>query len=206
MNRCPDNSEWVLWAADEVSPDRRRTLDAHLATCDECRRESAGVARGMTALSSICTAAPGADAMASLRRRLAEAKAKKAAQPKILVFLGQYRWATAAAAVLIVAMGVFIAIPHNQQVLHHPGFMAPVATNVHGNAAVRSDADVQLDLAKLTQAVEMLEAADGLASADLTPTHAAPTNAAPATKTAPEDPYLDEFDQILETLQAEMDT
>jgi len=187
MSRCPDNSEWVLWAADEVSPDRRRTLELHRAACAACRRESASVARGLTALGHMDRAVePRAEALASLRRRLADARAEKAARPSVLVFLYSHRWAAAAAAVFVLAFLVWTALPG-----------APVTHMI----VFKSDAQVQEDLAKITVSVDMLEFAEGLAVTEFVPAHPGPAQPA-----APDDMYMDEFDQLMDALQAEMDT
>jgi anti-sigma factor RsiW len=186
MNRCPDNSEWVLWAADEVTPDRRRELDAHRTTCEACRRESASLARGLKALAHVVpVAAPSVDAMRMLRQRLAAEKTKKDARPRILTFFHQYRWAAAAAAVLVVAFVAFTALPHQ------PVVVTPVAKVVKVNDVKdwRTDADVQMDLAKITAGIELLETTESLASIEPAPTHAAP-----AKMTTPEEPAVDDPD------------
>jgi anti-sigma factor RsiW len=183
MNRCPDNSEWVLWAADEVTPDRRRELDAHRATCEACRRESASLSRGMTALAHVSpVVAPSADAMRMLRQRLAVEKAKKAAQPWILTFFHQHRGAAAAAAVLVVAFVVFMAVPQ------HPGSVQ-LASNNNITKDWPTDAYVQMELAKITAGVELLETTDSLAALDV-----APPYAAPAKVTTPDEPAVDDPD------------
>jgi len=190
MTRCPDNSEWVLWGADEVTPDRHRELDAHRATCDACRRESASVARGMTALARMDrTVEPRAEAMVSLRRRMAEVRAEKAARPRVLTFLYSHRWSAAAAAVFVMAFVAWTAVAPPT----HPTDTVAVK--------VRTDAQVQEDLARIAASLEMLESADSAVAMELTPAHPAP-----AQPLDTEDPYMDEFEQLMDALEAETDT
>jgi hypothetical protein len=184
MNRCPDNSEWVLWAADEVEPELRRRLEAHRAVCGDCRRESAAVARGLGALGCLSAAEPRAEAMVALRRKLEAAAQKRAATPRVIRLFNRHRWAASAAAVFVLAIGVWSFIPRaEQQIIILP----------------RSDVQVQDDLTRITADIMMLETADSVAIHELAPVR--PT-VDPATVPNPD---VDEFDMLMDALQAEMD-
>jgi len=105
MTRCPDSTDWVLYAADELPADRREDLDRHLSACETCRRELAEVRRGLAALDALEPAPPlRAEALASLRRRLA-AEAERRSAPRRRHH--PLRWvgaAAAAAAAAVVAL------------------------------------------------------------------------------------------------------
>jgi anti-sigma factor RsiW len=180
MSHCPENTEWVLYATDELPPRRRRALDAHLAGCGACRREIADIARGMKALSALDRQpAPPARAMESLRRSLRVAAAHKVAQPSILAFIRPYRWA-AAAAVVLLAVSVWVLLP--------PGGNQPALS-------VMTDVQVQEELAEITAGVEILESGMGSLTVD----------AAPIRQQDPDDPTMDELDQFLDSIWAEID-
>ena len=111
MNRCPDKTQWVLYAADELPTRERRALQDHLDTCEACRRELEAVARGLSALDALGTApAVRPAALETLRRRLAVAAAHKATRPGILARLYRARW-VAAAAIIVVAALVYSFFP-----------------------------------------------------------------------------------------------
>jgi anti-sigma-K factor RskA len=111
MNRCPDKTQWVLYAAGEVSDRLRRRLRAHLAACADCRREQEAVARGLSALGALDPEpAVRPEVLETLRRRLAVAAAHRAVRPTLLVTVYRYRW-VAAAAVLIAAAVAYALLP-----------------------------------------------------------------------------------------------
>ncbi|MBM4017620.1 MAG: hypothetical protein FJ288_04700 [Planctomycetes bacterium] len=177
---CPRNEEWVLYAAEELPARRRRALASHLAGCPACRREAAAVSRGLAALAAIEAPGLGAEAEASLRRRLAAAHRP----PAVIRFLWRHRWSAAAAALVLLAVGAWMLAPPTSPTPAHP---AP--------GTWLTDVQVQAELAEIAAGVEILEAgADG--------------QVADATMPAPEtngDWLLDEIDRFLEQLRAEIE-
>ncbi|MFO8013218.1 MAG: zf-HC2 domain-containing protein [Phycisphaerae bacterium] len=106
MTRCPEPTEWVLYAADELPAPRRAELDRHLAACDACRREVDGLRRGFEALDVLEAAPPlRAEALAAVRRRLADDAAPRG-KPRARRRYHPLRWlgAAAAAAAAVVAL------------------------------------------------------------------------------------------------------
>jgi anti-sigma factor RsiW len=180
MSRCPENTQWVLYAADELPPRTRRALEAHLARCEACRREAASVARGMTALAALDREPPvPAQAMETLRRRLRVAAAHKVAQPSILAVIRPYRWAAAAAIILLAAFAWMLVPPPVNPAVPTPWI---------------SDVQVQEEIAEITVGVEMLESSMNGLTAD----------AAPVRPQDADDPALDDLDQFLEGIWAEI--
>jgi len=113
MTRCPDTTDWVLYAAGETPPDRLAALQAHLETCPACRDELAGLRRGLEALEALDPTPPlRAEALASLRDRLAaERKAvRPAVRPRRKVF--RYGWVAAAAAAAATILITVLSTPH----------------------------------------------------------------------------------------------
>jgi anti-sigma factor RsiW len=185
MNRCPDHSEWVLWAADETTPERRRELEAHRAACDDCRRQSAAVARGLGALAFLESGAtPSPDAMRALRGKLHAVAAKRAATPRVILFLNRHHWAASAAAVFVLAIGVWTFMPHTA--------VPPSILIIHHNLP-RTDVQLQDELARISADLELMEAADLVVTNDLGP--ARPT-VAPAKPATMPDSELDDMDTI----------
>lgn len=153
MKTCPDNSERLLYAADELPAARRRAFESHLAACDACRAETAALVRGLTLLHDLPEApAPRPEMTASLRRRLALAADERAAQPRFFRITQPARWA-AAAAVLVAAVMAFVLWPKPD---------ATTTPQAEPAQAIRwvDDLHVQDELAEITAGIEMLEAAD----------------------------------------------
>jgi len=113
MTSCPDVTEWILYAADEVSAPRREELARHLSACDACRRELDRLQRGFEALETLEAPPPlRAEALHTLRRRLAAEGQRRSRQHRRLRAL---RWfGAAAAAAAVVAVAVFLP-PEPQQ-------------------------------------------------------------------------------------------
>ena len=112
MNRCPEQSEWVLYAAVELPAPRRDVLQPHLESCAACREEMAAVSRGLASL-AVLDREPALRprAAAVLRGRLADAAERRAARPWILTFVSRHRWAAAAAVILWVTLAAAIFAP-----------------------------------------------------------------------------------------------
>ncbi|MBE3070984.1 MAG: zf-HC2 domain-containing protein [Acidobacteria bacterium] len=152
MNRCPDNTDWVLYAAGELDEPRRAALAAHLDGCDACRAEVAALARGLTALDALeREPAMRPEAFEALRRRLGVAAAHAAARPRARTILYRYRW-VAAAAVLVAAAVVYSLLPATNQ--------TPVR-----HQWLDEDQFVS-ELAEITAGVEILEIGDYTVAAD----------------------------------------
>jgi hypothetical protein len=164
---CPNETEWVLYAAGELPAARHSELQTHLTACDACRRQARAMARGLKALETLDRDAPmRAEAMEAVRRRLRVAAAHpQPARPTVLSIFRRWGWAAAAAAVLVGAMilsnqptpqiNVVQPPPKKQVPKKTPD--APVA-NV--NVDFPRDSQIQEELAELTATVEMLELAD----------------------------------------------
>lgn len=175
---CPNNTQWVLYAAGEVPPGRRLAMESHLAACDACRREAADLQKGLAALGALAAPALRPEAVAALRSRLSRAPRR----PAVVVFLRQRRWAVAAAAVVVLALGAWAIVPSLMQA---PG--SPAASWV-------TDAHLQEELAEIAAGVEMLEAAS-----------AKPTAPAAAEPAEALDWSLEEIDRFIDLLRADLD-
>jgi len=105
MTRCPDKTDWVLLAAGESSPRRRRALETHLVECAACREELAAVRRGLAALAALPRETPlRPQAAEALRRRLAVAAAHRPARGPVVGLVVRYGWLAAAAALVLAAL------------------------------------------------------------------------------------------------------
>ncbi len=106
MTHCPEPTEWVLYAADELPAGRQDELDEHLAACDACRREVDGLRRGLAAMAAMEAAPPlRAETLATLRRRLAaEAEHKRERPARRRSHPLRWVGAAAAAAAAVVAL------------------------------------------------------------------------------------------------------
>jgi anti-sigma factor RsiW len=140
MTRCPDHTEWVLYAADELPAARRAELDRHLAACDACRRDVDGLRRGLAALGSLEAAPPlRAETLAALRRRLA-AEAEPTRERPARRRHHPLRWVGAAAAAAAAVIAVALLLDTEPQ---------PVEW---------ADAEqVDAEIAEITASLELLE-------------------------------------------------
>jgi len=144
MSGCPKNTEWVLYAADELPADRRADLEAHLAACAACRGEWESLRRGLAAMKSLPREPQvRPEAMESLRRRLRVAAAHKAARPTVLAAVRRYGWVAAAAAIVVAAVLWGVRPPADR------------------TPAVRAgDRDVAEEITEIAAAIEFLEGSD----------------------------------------------
>jgi anti-sigma factor RsiW len=192
MSRCPENTEWVLYAAGELPAGRRSALEAHLEACATCRREAAVLRRGLAAMEVLDRDAPvRPEAMETLKRRLRDAAAHRPARRPIVLVLWHYRW-TAAAAVLVAAVMAW-------SLIYTPTVVIPRVASTQATALPAAqwlpDAQVQEEITEIAAGVEMLEGSENgqLCEAD------------PGRPDTGNDDSLDETDQMLEMLQAESD-
>jgi anti-sigma factor RsiW len=121
MNPCPDETELVLYAAGELPAAQEESLKAHLAACEACRHEAAAIARGLAALARLDPGpALSAGALERLNQRLGQAEAERRAVRAPAAILrrlrpaapaGPFSWALAAAAVLVLGILVWTAVP-----------------------------------------------------------------------------------------------
>lgn len=178
MNRCPDPTEWVLYAAEELPTARVAILRAHLGTCAACRQALEAVSRGLAALDRLEGAAglrPQTEE--TLRRRLAEAAARKASRPWIIAFVGRHRLAAAAALILWVTLAAAILAPSHQP---SPKWI--------------TDTQVVEEITAITAAVEMLEVGNVTVAHENGANHKAP----PADKMEEElEWFLQELSDVL---------
>jgi hypothetical protein len=197
---CPNETEWVLYAAGELPAARHGELQAHLAACDACRRQARAMARGFSALDALDRDAPmRAEAMEAVRRRLRVTAAHpQPARPAVLSIFRRWGWAAAAAAVLVGAM-ILTNQPAPQITVVQPPLKeqgpkktpnAPVAT-----VNVPRDSQIQEELAELTATVEMLELADMAKTPEVAPT-------APAVNKNNDDPAA-EIEEWLQSFGSE---
>jgi anti-sigma factor RsiW len=172
---CPNETEWVLYASGELPPARRQALEAHLAACDGCRREAAGLARGLAALAMLeREPAVRAEVMETLRRRAGEVSDRRSA---VVLFLRRYRWVAAAAALIVMATGLAL--------------LGPTATRPAAIPWV-TDVHVQEEIADITAGVELLEACSNGKAPDTAPA-------------AYDDQSFEELEFFFDQLRAEMD-
>ncbi len=148
MNRCPDNTEWVLYATGEVPLRRRRALASHLEGCQACRRQVQAIVRGLAALDTLDRQPPvRPQALEMLRKRLSVAAARKAAPPGVLARIYPYRWAAAAAVIIAVALA-YALVPSTDR-------PPPVAGGTQ--AAWMDETRFEEEIAEISTEIEMLE-------------------------------------------------
>lgn len=178
MKRCPEQTEWVLYAADELSASRRDVLRAHLESCTACREEMAAVSRGLASL-AVLDPEPALRprAAARLRHRLADAADRRTARPWILAFFSRHRWAAAAAVILWVTLAAAI--------------LTPVHSTPHNWL---TDTQVSDEITAITAAVDLLERGDTALALDNGVNHQA----------SPADKIDDEVEQFLQELSNEL--
>ncbi|HUU31198.1 MAG TPA: hypothetical protein VMY69_03765 [Phycisphaerae bacterium] len=139
MKRCPDKTEWVLYAAEEAPEGRRGDLEAHLEACEACRRDVSALRRGLRALTALARESPvRPEGLETLRRHLRVAAAHRAARPGAAAAVWRYRWVAAAAAIVL-ATTLWTLWPAGQPVRTAP------------------DADLSDAIAEITVALEILE-------------------------------------------------
>ncbi|MCX5684613.1 MAG: zf-HC2 domain-containing protein [Planctomycetota bacterium] len=175
---CPNETEWVLYASGELPPDRRQALDAHLAGCDACRREAQTLARGLAALATL-------DREPTVRPLVMETlrtRARKETQPSVVSILRRYRWVAAAAAVVVLAIGLATLMPQTGE-----------PTAITAARAWVTDSHLQEEIAEITAGVEMLEACSNGKAPDVT------------NDAGDDDQSLDELEFFFDQLRAEVD-
>jgi anti-sigma-K factor RskA len=192
MSRCPEKTEWVLYAAGEVPAGSRTALEAHLAACEACRSEVATLRSGLAEMEILDRDAPlRPEAVETLGRRLRAAAAHTPARKPLVLVLWHYRWA-AAAAVLVAAA---LAWP----LIQGPTPTAPPVISPQATAPAKiqwvPDTEVQEEITEIAAGVEMLEGGYGGTLCE----------AEPAPPRAGGDESLDEMDRMIEMLQAEGD-
>ena len=190
MSRCPEKTEWVLYAAGELPASRQSALEAHLAACATCRSEAAVLWRGLTAMEVLDRDAPlRPEAMETLKRRLHADAAHRPVRTPVVLVLWHYRWA-AAAAVLVAAVMAWPLIYTPTVVI--PPVAAPQAMALPA-AQWLPDAQVQEEITEIAAGVELLEGSENGKLAE----------AGPVQTDSGSNESLDETDQMLEMLQAE---
>lgn len=148
MNRCPDRTQWVLFAAGETSPRCRRALQRHLESCQACRREVEAVERGLAALEALDREpAVRPQALDTLRKRLSVASARRVVRPGVLARIYPYRWAAAAAVIIAVALGYALVPPPSPP----PGVPAGTRT------AWMDETQFVDEIAEISAEIELLE-------------------------------------------------
>jgi anti-sigma factor RsiW len=203
MNRCPNQTDWVLYVAEEWPPEELRRLEEHLAACPACRREVQTLKRGLSALGALDRNTPmSAGAMDTLRRRL-HAEAKEPIRPARVVGLWRMRWAAVAAAVLVGAL-VWSLLPGPQ--VTSPPFdnnsVVKITTGAGEKPPVtppalkyKTDSVIQDELTDIAAGVEMLEFSDSLRAME----------AAPVQPKAGDENYVPDVDEFLQYLESGMD-
>jgi anti-sigma factor RsiW len=172
---CPNETEWVLYASGELPPSRRQVLESHLAGCDACRREAESLVRGLAALATLeRTPAVRPEVMETLRARAREAAT---ARSTVVSIWHRYRWVAAAAAVVVLAVGLATVTPKVCQPT-----VTPWVTDVH----------LQEELAEITAGVEMLEACSNGKAPDVA-------------SDASDDQTYEELEFFFDQLRAEVD-
>ena len=155
---CPNKTDWVLYASGELPPARRQVLETHLAGCGACRREAQGMARGLAALATLeREPAVRPQVMETLRTR---ARETTLALPTVASLWRRYRWVAAAAAIVVLAVGLAIVMP--------PAAQLPTPRPQPVTAWV-TDAHLQEELAEITAGIEMLEARSNGKAPDVAP-------------------------------------
>jgi len=140
MTRCPDTTDWVLYAAGEAPPDRQAALADHLKACPACRAELAGLCRGLETLSALDPAPPvRAEALASLRDRLAAERRPARARSGLRRKAFRYGWVAAAAAAAAIVLVTVLSTPHPD------------------NHAWADSTDVENEIVEIAAELELLE-------------------------------------------------
>ena len=112
MRTCPNEKELVLYAAGELPARRRAALKAHVEGCAACRGEVAALERGLEALAQL---GPGPELSAEALERIGR-RLRRCAFPvprstfRVPVWAGWMRWATAAAAAIVLGLLVWSAV------------------------------------------------------------------------------------------------
>ncbi len=141
MNACPDKTDLVLYAAGEMPSGDARALEAHLAACPACHDEVVDLKRGLAALAHL----EREPALPPRLARTVENHTAPRARPRIR---SPWRWAAAAAAILVAAVGVWTLMQPKET----DPFPDPAPT------AARSDELVGEALDEIDLAIRLIEA------------------------------------------------
>jgi hypothetical protein len=200
MSHCPNQTDWVLYAAKELPSEELRRLQEHLEACPDCRREARMLERGLSALSVLDREAPmPAEAAEALRRRLRVATVHPSARPSIILTLWKWRWSSAAVAVLAAALIWSLQPGPTVNITPKPAVeivktLTPKMP-VQATPQYRTDALIQEELAELSASVELLETSEVTKTPD-----------APAVQPKPSDNSDNDMDDFIQYFESEMNT
>ena len=108
MNECR-REELVLLVTGDADEAQRERLEAHLAACSACREELERLVVSWRAVAALGIDAPSAEAMAALQPEIRRVQLGR--QKLRVIRIRALRWAGAAAAVLVLAIGWYAINP-----------------------------------------------------------------------------------------------
>jgi len=108
MSECR-REELVLLVTGDADEARRERLEAHLAACSACREELERQRGSWRAVAALGIDTPSAEAMATLRSEMRRAQLRRRKLRVIRIWA--FRWAGAAAAILVLAIGWYAINP-----------------------------------------------------------------------------------------------